>query len=120
MESNMAVKQPQDHKDKAPIVESVEVTLGKGGDARTVKARRVTIDGITVTVADEALDDFELLDDLAQLENKKATKLPAVARRLFGDSYGDVLESLRGANGRVPIEKASKFIGDVFGALNPN
>lgn len=112
-----APKKPQDHK---PKVEKIDVTLGDGDDARTVPARRVTIRGVTVTVADEALDDFELLDDLAQLEEKKATRLPSVARRLFGDGYRDVLDALRGTNGRVTIEDATGFIRDVFGALNPN
>lgn len=116
----MAVKQPQDHQAKAPKVENVEVTIGAGDDARVLPARRVTINGTTVTVANEALDDFELLDDLSQLEDGKASRLPSVARRLFGDDYRSILDELRGPNGRVQIERATEFIRDVFGALNPN
>lgn len=112
-----APKKPADHK---PKVEKVEITVGEGDDARTIPARRVVVRGITVTVPDEALDDFELLDELAQLEDQKATRLPSVARRLFGDDYRSILDELRGPNGRVPIEAASTFIADVFGALNPN
>lgn len=112
-----APKKPADHK---PKVEKVHVTLGEGDEAREVPARRVVVRGITVTIPDEALDDFELLDELSQLEEKKATRLPSVARRLFGDDYRMVLDGLRGSNGRVSLEDASKFIADVFGALNPN
>ena len=108
-----APKKPQDHK---PKVEKVEIAIGD----RVVPARRTVIRGIEVTVADEALDDFELLDDLAQLEEKKATRLPSVARRLFGDEYSTILDGIRGENGRVSIEDATEFIRDVFGAINPN
>lgn len=111
------MKEPQDHK---PKVEKVEVTLGEGDNERTVPARRVKIDGITVTVPDEALDDFELLEDLGQLEQRNAARLPSVAKRLFGDEYGAILDALREPTGRIPIQKATQFIRDVFGALNPN
>lgn len=121
-------KKPQDHLSKVekPTVESVEVDLPDGVDddgnpkTRSASARRVVIDGVTVTVLNEALDDFELLDDLSELENRKASKLPSVARRLFGDDYKSVLDALRGPYGRVSIETATKFIRSVFGALNPN
>ena len=113
-----APKKPQDHK---PKVENVEVTVGEGEASRTVPARRVKIRDITVTIADEVFDDFELLDDLAQLEDKKASRFPAVARRMFGDEYRTVLDGLRDeTTGRVPIEVAVEFIHDVFEALNPN
>jgi len=108
------VKKPQDHR---PKVEKVTVTVGD----REAAGRRTTVSGITVTVLDEALDDFELLEDLAALEEQKASRLPSVARRLFGDEYKTVMDALRSeATGRVPIKAASEFIRDVFGALNPN
>lgn len=124
-----APKKPADHKPKVEKVE-VHVPVLKGGRpaldedgkqvTRAVPARRVVIRGIQVTVADEALDDFELLDDLSQLEENKAARLPSVARRLFGEGYRKILDELRGPNGRVSINDANTFIGDVFGALNPN
>lgn len=113
-----APKKPQDHK---PKIEKVEVTVGEGESARTIPARRVTIRGITVTIPDEAFDDFELLDELSQLEDQKANRFPAVAKRLFGDEYRMVLDGLRDkTTGRVPLEAAAEFIRDVFEALNPN
>lgn len=118
------IKQPQDHLPKVekPKVESVEVTIGEGDGARTVPAKRTTIQGITVTVLEEALDDFELLDDLRAVDvDKNVSRLPAVLRRLVGDGYQAVLDGLRDkGTGRVSIEAGSVFIRSVIEALNPN
>ncbi|WP_157509586.1 hypothetical protein [Leifsonia sp. Root4] len=104
-------RQPQDHKKPKPSVETIE-----GG-------KKVTISGITVTVLDEALDDFELLEDLAALQSdpKKRGSLPLMLRRLVGDDGRQaVLDGLRGTNGRVPVKAGLEFIEELFGVLNPN
>ena len=118
------IKQPQDHLPKVekPKVESVEVEVGEGDGARTVPAKRTTIQGITVTVTDEALDDFELLDDLHAIDvDKNASRFPSLLRRLIGDDYKAVMDGLRDkATGRVKVMSGTKFIRELLGALNPN
>lgn len=104
---------PQDHKPKAekPTVKKVE-----GG-------KEVTFKGITVTVDDEALDDFELLDDLRALdEDQNASRLPVVLRRLVGkDGYKTVMDGLRDEKtGRVSGEAGGEFVAEILGALAPN
>jgi hypothetical protein len=103
---------PQDHLPKAekPKVEKVD-----GG-------RKITLSGVTVTVSDAALDDFELLDDLRAVDvDKNTSRLPALLRRIVGDEYPDVMDALRDKDsGRVTISVAMAFIKDLFGALNPN
>ena len=42
------------------------------------------IDGLDITVAADALDDMELLEDLAELQDGKYGKLGAVLTRLVG------------------------------------
>ena len=117
-------KKPQDHLPKVekPTVEKVQITLGEGDAAREVPAQRTVIKGITVTVADEALDDFELLDDLRAVDvDRNASRLPALLRRLVGDEYRDIIVSLRDeSTGRVPIQSATEFIRGLMAALNPN
>lgn len=107
-----APAKPQDHLPKAetPKVEKVD-----GG-------RKVTISGITVTVSDDALDDFELLDDLRAVDvDQNASRLPALLRRVVGDDYPTVMDALRKkGEGRVKILDATEFIRDLFGVLNPN
>lgn len=84
----------------------------------------VTHEGITLTVLKEALDDFELLDDLAALQSDEkagAVRFPSLLRHLAGDEgFKAVTDGLRAENGRVPIAKTVQYILEVFGALNPN
>ncbi len=119
-----APKKPQDHLPKVekPKVEKVQVILEEGDKKRTVDGQRTTIRGITVTVLDESLDDFELLDDLRAVDvDHNASRLPALLRRLVGDDYRTVMDGLRDkTSGRVTIEAGSTFIRSVMEALNPN
>lgn len=117
-------KKPQDHKPKAekPKAEPVEITLGTGDAERTVPGKRVTIGGITIEVPDEALDDFEVLDALARLQdNHDGSAVPTIFRRLLGDDARRVLGELRDpVTGRVPVERATVFTMGIFEALAPN
>lgn len=105
-----APRKPADHLPKAekPKVEKID------GDFH------VTHKGVTVTVATDALDDFELLDDIGAVENGNAARLPALLRRLIGPDYKPVLDALRGESGRVKIEDAAQYVGDLLGAISPN
>lgn len=104
-------KKPDDHKPKKPKIETVD-----GG-------RAVTLRGITVTVADDALDDFEMLEDLGKIQHdpKSRALLPSVLRRLVGDDgFDTVMGALRAENGRVPVQAGVEFVSELFQALNPN
>lgn len=120
---------PQDHQPKTetPKVEKVEVDLPDGVDEndepkfRTVPARRTTVSGITVTVTDEALDDFELLDDFRGLGDSDPSRLPSVLRRMVGDDYKRIMNELRDpVTGRVSASAGTQFVFDVVKAFNPN
>ena len=120
-----AAKAPQDHKAKAekPKVDTVEIDVDNGdGTTRKAKARRVQLRGIVVTVPDEALDDFEVLDDIRAVQDEEdASRLPSLLRRLVGnDDYRRVMDALRGPTGRVSVEDGSTFVLELFGALRPN
>ena len=98
-------KKPQDRKPKVDTVDGVST---------------VTIQGITVSVEKDALDDFELLDDLAKMQDGESARLASVAHRLLGDDFKTVMDGLRGENGRVSLEAASGFISELLTALAPN
>lgn len=107
-------KQPQDHK---PKVEKITVKIGD----REVPGQRVVVKGITLEIPDEALDDWELLEDIAALDEKQGHRLPSVLRRLVGDRYGEIIESLRSTEtGRVSIEAGADFVKATMEALAPN
>lgn len=99
-------KQPQDRR-------PAEVDLGK--------VKEFTIHGVDVSVPLEALDDFELLDDISEMEKGDATKMPSVLRRLVGDSYRELMNKLRDKKtGRVSIEAGGQLVADVLDILDPN
>ena len=101
------VKNPQDHKAKATPAPEVLTA---------------TVRGVEWSVPADALDDFELLDDLNALDQKgDATRLPAVLRRLLGDQWRDAMDVLRDeGTGRVSVEAGAEFVMELMGALNPN
>ena len=114
-------KVPQDRKSKKEDDEDLI-----GGD--TI----ITVRGVDFTIPQEVRDDFELLDDLAQLDAREdATRLPSLLRRLLpdidqgGDKPGRnqwkiAMDLLRGENGRVTIEDGANFVWDVMKELDPN
>ena len=85
----MATTKPADRKPKVETVDGVS---------------KVTIKDITVSVDKDALDDFELLDDLAKMQDGDGARIASVAHRLFGDEFKTVMDGLRGENGRVSVE----------------
>lgn len=101
----MAATKPADRKPKVETKDGVST---------------VTIKGVTVSVEKDALDDFELLDDLAKMQDGDGARIASVAHRLFGDEFKKVMDGLRGENGRVSVEVASEFISELLAAIAPN
>src|SRR5690606_42083996 len=66
-------KQPEDKKAAS--------TVKAQADGATIVAE---VGGREWTISQDALDDFELLDDLAELENGNAVRLPSALTRLLG------------------------------------
>jgi hypothetical protein len=99
---------PQDHQAKKPVVPE-----GKLG---------ATVRGKLWLVDEEALDDFELLDDLNALDQRSdPTRMPAVLRRLLQDQWSEAMDVLRDKDtGRVTVEAGSQFVFDLMEELNPN
>lgn len=101
----VGAKQPTDRKPKAK-------------DDNVIK---ITVRGIELEVLKDALDDFELLDDLNELEqNENPARLPSVLRRLIGSQWKMAMNSLRGENGRVSVEDGAEFVGEILEAVSPS
>lgn len=99
-----AAKKPQDNKPKLP----------KG------TILNATVDGIDVTLTQDVLDDFELLDDFAELQNGNNARIVSAMKRMFGEDYARILEELRDESGKVKASRAMGFFVDVMKAANPN
>lgn len=127
---------PQDHQKKTESTkfETVQIDIPVLDDngqpvlddnddpvTRSAPARRAIVSGIEITVADEALDDFELLDDFRGLGDSDASRLPSVLRRMVGDDYKRIMNELRDPQTRrVSASAGSQFVYDVVQAFNPN
>ena len=100
-------KKPEDHKPKATADGDVKVAM---------------IHGKEWTIPGDALDDFELLDDINELEaNQNAARLPSILRRLIGDQWREAMDLLRNKDtGRVSLEDGGKFVEDVLKEIAPN
>lgn len=134
-------KRPADRKPPAkrkpkPKVKAITV---QGPDGKDIGGREVTLHGVTVTVLDSALGDFETVDDLSllgeaydavqeaptpedadqQLLTEASSRLPGLLRRLVGlDGSKAVMRALRREHdGELTFEHAMEFVGDLVGAL---
>lgn len=74
-----------------------------------------TTSGFEFEIEDEALDDYELLEDLAALDNGEISKLFSVSDRFLGTVQHVLLkEHLRGKTGRVSAAKMMEEITEIM------
>lgn len=74
-----------------------------------------TESGFQYSIDQEAMDNYELLEDLCEVDNGNAGKITTAARRLLGDDQLKALkEHLRNEKGRVPASKMIKEISQIF------
>ena len=113
---------PQDHKPKAEKAEKADVVATtRTINDREVEGFEVTHRGFTVFAQKEALDDFEVLDAIAKLDNRKVHAFPDVLRRVVGEDFRIVMNVLRDpVTGRVSIESGVTYVHEMLGAINPN
>lgn len=134
-------KQPTDRKPpaKRKPKPKVKTITAQGPDGEEIGGREVTLHGVTVTVLDSALGDFETVDDLSllgeayeavreaptpeeadqRLLQEASGRLPGLLRRLVGlDGSKAAMRALRRENnGTLSFEHAMEFISDLVGAL---
>lgn len=122
-----AVKQPQDRKPKQEKPQEVETKAVRTKfmrDGRELDGFAVTLHGVTVHVPYEAINDFELLDDLNRIESgevKNVTAVSSVLRKFIGDDFKAAMNAIRDfETGRVTIEAGTRFLFDLMRGINPN
>lgn len=74
-----------------------------------------TESGFQYTLPPDAIDDYELLEDLCDIDNGDISKIPIIARRLLGDAQLEALKNhVRKKNGRVSATKMVEEITQIF------
>lgn len=77
-----------------------------------------TSKGFNCEIADEALDDYELLEDLVAAQNGEQLRIMEAARRLLGnDQMKELKEFVRSENGRVKASDIFATISEIFTIL---
>lgn len=73
--------------------------------------------GFNFAIDEEAMDDMELLDAMAEAEEGDALKASKVMLKVLGKEQRDRLyEHLRNESGRVPVEAAMTALADILNA----
>lgn len=68
-------------------------------------------------VSEAALDDWELLEILSEIDDGKTQKLGAAVKLLLGDEQAEKLKEHCRTDGRVSASAMFKEISDIFTAL---
>lgn len=74
-----------------------------------------TESGFQYTLPPDVLDDYELLENLCDIDNGDVSKITGTARQLLGDAQIEALKDhVRKENGRVPASKMIEEITQIF------
>lgn len=77
--------------------------------------------GFEFTIEDSALDNWELLEVLSDIDDGKTQKIGAAVRMLLGKEQSDALKDhCRTEDGRVPTSAMMTEIGEIFAELRKN
>lgn len=108
----MSTKAPQDHKKKTTAKPAAEQPTGVAAEPDHVD---VVVDGRTWSILADALDDWELLDDLGEADAGNASRLPRILRKMLGaGQYQTALTLLRDDNGRITLTAGTDFVNALF------
>lgn len=77
-----------------------------------------TKSGFEAELNDDALNDMELLDDLAAMQSNNILSMPRVVHRLLGaDGTKKLYDHLRTEDGRVPVDAVGNAIGELLASF---
>lgn len=77
-----------------------------------------TRNGFAFSIDEAVMDDMELVDALAELDDKSAIAISTVCVKIFGKEQRKALyDSLRTEEGRVPLVEVNEAIADVLNAF---
>ena len=77
-----------------------------------------TSSGFECEIDEKNLDDMRLLDLVAEVSNGDTTKLPVIISKVLGGEKEKLYKHIEDEHGRVPVEKASDEITEIFRKIN--
>lgn len=103
----------------APVPQERHEAPHGPGDTVPVAMRTITVAGVQLAVDPTVFDDFELLESLAEIQRGDILGLPTVFRAVAGDKAQELLDALRGENGRVTATAATEVLVQIMRELAP-
>ena len=76
-----------------------------------------TSSGFVFELPDDVMNDMELFEDLRDMDRGDATAMVSVVQRLMGDQKKALYDHLRTESGRVPIDKVTNEILEIFSQI---
>lgn len=77
-----------------------------------------TASGFEMEADENRLDDMELLDAIVRLDEGDMLAMPVVIGKICGEGKKRLYDHCREEDGRVPIEKLTTEVTEIFNALN--
>ena len=89
----------------------------KGAVPQLKTIRGVTSTGFAFEITKERLENYELLEAIAEVDTNPAV-LPKVVKLMLGDKSEDLKNHVRAAEGIVPLDKIGNEIREIFTSKN--
>ena len=78
----------------------------------------VTVDGISVSVEREAMNDIDVVEWLGDMQDGNIFVFPKLCKRVFGDQYKEVKEALADESGRTTADAVMSFFLKLMSEIN--
>lgn len=85
----------------------------KGATPQIKTIRGVTSTGFAFEITKERLENYELLEAIAEVDTNPAV-LPKVVKLMLGNKSEDLKNHVRTADGIVPLDKMGSEISEIF------
>lgn len=89
----------------------------KGATPQIKTIRGVTSTGFAFEITKERLENYELLEAIAEVDTNPAV-LPNVVKLMLGNKSEDLKNHVRTADGIVPLDKIGNEIREIFTSKN--
>ncbi len=77
-----------------------------------------TSTGLEIDIDEDIIDDMELFDAIADLQNGNVMMVPTVISKVCGEQKKALYDHCRNESGRVPAQAVSSEIAEIFEELN--
>lgn len=76
-----------------------------------------TSTGFEFELAEDVLDNWEMLEQLAEIDSGNTGAVVGAAKTLLGDSYERLKDHVKSIHGRVSIKAMTKEMEDIFNSV---